>query len=141
MLPLIITSGLVCSTSIPIYHIPSHSIPSFSILKYCIIIGDFGFIHENNLFINGRLKDLIIIRGKSIIYQCIYQQNLILWLKDIFPQDIELLAEQSHAKIKPGCIGAFSTEVANGRIQKKTIHYLFNGNYYCRGTYCYCSWG
>lgn len=30
--------------------------------------GDFGFIHENCLFINGRLKDLIIIHGKSILF-------------------------------------------------------------------------
>ena len=107
--------------------------------------GDLGFVHEDNLFINGRLKDLIIIRGKSInpnffpilyfisctlyfilhilnfisyiIFYIVYLVFIYLFLncyKDIFPQDIELLAEQSSAQVKPGCVAAFAIEVANG---------------------------
>jgi acyl-CoA synthetase (AMP-forming)/AMP-acid ligase II len=40
--------------------------------------GDLGFFHEDELFITGRLKDLIIIRGRNH-----------------YPQDIELTVEQS----------------------------------------------
>lgn len=31
-----------------------------------ICTGDLGFVHQNNLFITGRSKDIIIIRGKNI---------------------------------------------------------------------------
>jgi amino acid adenylation domain-containing protein len=56
--------------------------------------GDLGFIDEGELFVTGRLKDLIIIRGVNH-----------------YPQDIELTVEQSHAAMRPGCGGAFSVEV------------------------------
>ena len=47
--------------------------------------GDLGFMREGELFVTGRLKDLIIIRGRNY-----------------FPQDIELTAEGSHASLRPG---------------------------------------
>ncbi|HEY0079201.1 MAG TPA: amino acid adenylation domain-containing protein [Pyrinomonadaceae bacterium] len=56
--------------------------------------GDLGFINEGELFITGRLKDLVIIRGLNH-----------------YPQDIELTAEQSHPMLRPGCGAAFSVEV------------------------------
>jgi amino acid adenylation domain-containing protein len=57
--------------------------------------GDLGFIKDGELFVTGRLKDLIIIRGRNH-----------------YPQDIELTAEQSHPALRPGCGAAFSVEVA-----------------------------
>jgi len=58
--------------------------------------GDLGFIYEGQLFIAGRLKDLIIIDGLNH-----------------YPQDIELTVETSHPALRPGCSAAFSTEVNN----------------------------
>ena len=55
--------------------------------------GDIGFIHQDRLFISGRIKDLIIVRG----------------LKH-YPQDIELTAERAHPALRPGCCAAFAIE-------------------------------
>ncbi len=55
--------------------------------------GDLGFMHEGDLYVSGRLKDLIIIRGANY-----------------YPQDIELVAEQSHEGINTGNSAAFSIE-------------------------------
>ena len=57
--------------------------------------GDLGFTRDGELFVTGRLKDLIIIRGRNH-----------------YPQDIELTAEQSNSVLRPGCGAAFSVEVA-----------------------------
>jgi amino acid adenylation domain-containing protein len=53
--------------------------------------GDLGFLHEGELFITGRLKDLIIIHGSNH-----------------YPQDIEMTAESSHAALQAGSGAAFS---------------------------------
>jgi len=55
--------------------------------------GDLGFLRDGELFITGRLKDLIIIAGRNH-----------------YPQDIELTVEQSHPAIRPGGCVAFSVE-------------------------------
>ncbi|MEG4277135.1 amino acid adenylation domain-containing protein [Microcoleus sp. MON1_C1] len=57
--------------------------------------GDLGFLRDGELFITGRLKDLIIIRGRNL-----------------YPQDIERTAERSHPSLRQGAIAAFSVEVA-----------------------------
>jgi acyl-CoA synthetase (AMP-forming)/AMP-acid ligase II len=57
--------------------------------------GDLGFLRDRELFITGRLKDLIIIRGRNL-----------------YPQDIETTAERSHPSLRQGAIAAFSVEVA-----------------------------
>lgn len=57
--------------------------------------GDLGFLQNGELFIAGRRKDLIIIRGRNH-----------------YPQDIERTVEQSHPALRPGCGAAFSVEVA-----------------------------
>jgi acyl-CoA synthetase (AMP-forming)/AMP-acid ligase II len=56
--------------------------------------GDLGFIHDNQLFITGRLKDLIIVDGQNH-----------------YPQDIELTVEKSHPAIRPSCCAAFAVEL------------------------------
>ncbi|MEW5859171.1 MAG: AMP-binding protein [Cyanobacteriota bacterium] len=61
--------------------------------------GDLGFLQEGELFVTGRLKDLIIIRGRNH-----------------YPQDIELTVEHSHPVLQVGCTAAFSVEI-NGHEQ------------------------
>ena len=56
--------------------------------------GDLGFIKDGQLFIAGRLKDLIIIRGRNY-----------------YPQDIEQVAEASHPALRFNSGAAFSIEV------------------------------
>jgi acyl-CoA synthetase (AMP-forming)/AMP-acid ligase II len=53
--------------------------------------GDLGFFHWGELFIIGRLKDLIIITGRNL-----------------YPQDIEETVEKSHPRLRSGCGAAFS---------------------------------
>jgi acyl carrier protein len=55
--------------------------------------GDLGFLHEGELFITGRLKDLIILCGRNL-----------------YPQDLERIAERSHPDLNPGCGAAFTVE-------------------------------
>ncbi|PYS24486.1 MAG: beta-ketoacyl synthase [Acidobacteria bacterium] len=66
--------------------------------------GDLGFLQDSELFITGRLKDLIIIRGNNH-----------------YPQDLEATAEQSHWAMKSGCGAAFSVEV-KGEEQLIIVH-------------------
>src|SRR5262249_51092074 len=56
--------------------------------------GDLGLLQNGELFITGRLKDLIIVRGLNH-----------------YPQDIEQTAERSHQSLRLGCGAAFSVEV------------------------------
>src|SRR5215213_3434465 len=56
---------------------------------------DLGFLLDGKLFVTGRLKDLIIIRGLNH-----------------YPQDIELTVERCHTALRPGCCAAFSVDVA-----------------------------
>ncbi|HEV7506310.1 MAG TPA: amino acid adenylation domain-containing protein [Thermoanaerobaculia bacterium] len=57
--------------------------------------GDLGFVAEGELFLTGRLKDLIILRGRNH-----------------YPQDLELTAERVHADLRAGGGAAFSIEVS-----------------------------
>jgi acyl-CoA synthetase (AMP-forming)/AMP-acid ligase II/acyl carrier protein len=59
--------------------------------------GDLGFIHRGELFLTGRLKDLIIVRGRNY-----------------YPHDLEWTAEQAHSGLRRGCGAAFSVEGATG---------------------------
>ena len=56
--------------------------------------GDLGFLHGGQLFIAGRIKDLIIIRGVNY-----------------YPQDLELTSERSHPALRVGSAAAFAIEV------------------------------
>jgi amino acid adenylation domain-containing protein len=57
--------------------------------------GDLGFLHAGELYVSGRLKDLIIVRGRNH-----------------HPQDLELTAERSHPALRPGCGAAFALDPA-----------------------------
>ena len=56
--------------------------------------GDLGFIRDGELYITGRLKDMIIIRGRNL-----------------YPQDIESTVEASHPGMRRGCGAAFAVDV------------------------------
>lgn len=55
--------------------------------------GDLGVLQDEELFITGRIKDLIILDGRNL-----------------YPQDIELTVEQAHPAIRSGHCVAFSHE-------------------------------
>ncbi|MES4905829.1 MULTISPECIES: fatty acyl-AMP ligase [unclassified Streptomyces] len=55
--------------------------------------GDLGLLRHGELFITGRIKDLMVIDGRNH-----------------YPQDLELSAEMSHPALRPGCTAAFSVE-------------------------------
>jgi len=56
--------------------------------------GDLGFLEDGELFVTGRLKDVIIING------CNH-----------YPQDIERTVEQSSPSIRQNCCAAFSVDI------------------------------
>ena len=55
--------------------------------------GDLGFLKDGELFVTGRLKDVLIIRGRNH-----------------YPQDIEMTVEQCHPALRPGYGAAFTVE-------------------------------
>lgn len=57
---------------------------------YYLKTGDFGVLYEGELFVCGRMKDLVIIRGRNH-----------------YPQDLEATAE-THEELRPGCSAAFA---------------------------------
>ncbi|MFD2169281.1 amino acid adenylation domain-containing protein [Tumebacillus lipolyticus] len=55
--------------------------------------GDLGFLKDGELYVTGRMKDLIIIRGRNH-----------------YPQDIEFTVQECHPAIATGNLAAFSVE-------------------------------
>jgi acyl-CoA synthetase (AMP-forming)/AMP-acid ligase II len=55
--------------------------------------GDLGFIKDGELFVTGRLKEIILIRGRNN-----------------YPQDIEYTVQNSHPALRPSCGAAFTVE-------------------------------
>ncbi|WP_327667296.1 fatty acyl-AMP ligase [Streptomyces sp. NBC_00485] len=55
--------------------------------------GDLGFLHDGELYVTGRCKDLIIVGGRNH-----------------YPQDLEFTAEQAHSALRTGCSAAFAVE-------------------------------
>ena len=52
--------------------------------------GDMGFFHNGELFVCGRIKDMIILRGQNY-----------------YPQDIENVVERASGLIRASCVAAF----------------------------------
>jgi acyl-CoA synthetase (AMP-forming)/AMP-acid ligase II len=64
-----------------------------------------GFLYNKELFICGRIKDLIIVRGANH-----------------HPQDIERTAEQGCEFLRPGCSAAFAMNHETGHTEK--VYYV-----------------
>jgi len=54
--------------------------------------GDMGFVHDAELYICGRSKDMLIVRGLNY-----------------YPQDVEALVEED-GRVRKGCVAAFACE-------------------------------
>jgi acyl-CoA synthetase (AMP-forming)/AMP-acid ligase II len=54
--------------------------------------GDLGFIRDGELFVTGRLKDVLVIRGRNH-----------------YPQEIEATVQAVHPALREGCGAAFET--------------------------------
>jgi acyl-CoA synthetase (AMP-forming)/AMP-acid ligase II len=61
--------------------------------------GDLGVLINGELFVTGRLKDLLIVRGFKH-----------------YPQDLELTVERQHPAIRPGCVAVFALEAHDEHI-------------------------
>ncbi|MCG0283771.1 fatty acyl-AMP ligase [Streptomyces sp. PSAA01] len=59
----------------------------------CLRTGDLGFLHDGELYVTGRIKDVIIRKGRNH-----------------YPQDIELSAERAVPGLHPNCAAAFSCD-------------------------------
>jgi acyl-CoA synthetase (AMP-forming)/AMP-acid ligase II len=59
--------------------------------------GDLGFLMDEELFIVGRIKDLLIIRGRNV-----------------HPHDLERVAESAHPRLRRNCSAAFSVADDSG---------------------------
>jgi acyl-CoA synthetase (AMP-forming)/AMP-acid ligase II len=64
--------------------------------------GDMGFLLDGNLYITGRIKDMILVQGRNF-----------------YPQDIELTVEKSHPAMRPSCGAAFA--VNDGQTDRLVI--------------------
>jgi acyl-CoA synthetase (AMP-forming)/AMP-acid ligase II len=77
--------------------------------------GDRGFLRAGELFITGRIKDVIII-----------------WGRNHYPQDIEYSVQQSHQALRLDCGAAFTIEIDNQEklviVQEVERTYLNNLN-------------
>lgn len=61
--------------------------------------GDQGFLHEGELYLTGRLKDLMIVNGRNL-----------------YPEDVERVAGDAHEALRHGKGAAFSVDI-NGAEQ------------------------
>ncbi|MCC6848187.1 MAG: AMP-binding protein [Deltaproteobacteria bacterium] len=59
--------------------------------------GDLGFVHDGVLFVTGRCKDLIVVRGRNH-----------------HPHDLEDAAVAAHPALRPGGGAAFACDAADG---------------------------
>jgi acyl-CoA synthetase (AMP-forming)/AMP-acid ligase II len=59
--------------------------------------GDLGFTSDGDLFVTGRLKDLLIVRGRNI-----------------YPQDVEESVQRAHPDVRPGRVVAFHVDGGDG---------------------------
>ncbi|MET0340901.1 MAG: amino acid adenylation domain-containing protein [Polyangiales bacterium] len=55
--------------------------------------GDLGYLSGDELFVTGRIKDLMVLRGQNH-----------------YPEDVEITAQVAHRALRPGCGVAFAIE-------------------------------
>ena len=61
--------------------------------------GDLGFLHDGELFVTGRIKDLLIVRGRNL-----------------YPQDVEMVVEEISPALRQGGGATFSLEESDEEI-------------------------
>jgi acyl-CoA synthetase (AMP-forming)/AMP-acid ligase II/acyl carrier protein len=66
--------------------------------------GDLGFVADGQLYVTGRAKDVIILRGRNH-----------------YPQDLEHSVEQAHPLLRPGAGAAFALDV-DGEERLVVVH-------------------
>ncbi|WKK24860.1 fatty acyl-AMP ligase [Streptomyces olivoreticuli] len=59
--------------------------------------GDLGLLRDGELYVTGRIKDVIIVHGRNH-----------------YPQDIEEAVWSAEPRLRPGCAAAFDTEGGDG---------------------------
>jgi acyl-CoA synthetase (AMP-forming)/AMP-acid ligase II len=64
--------------------------------------GDLGFLHNGHLYITGRLKDLLIVRGRNY-----------------YPQDVEMTVEKTHRALRAGGGAAFA--ITEGEMEQLVV--------------------
>jgi len=64
--------------------------------------GDLGFLHQGELYVCGRTKDMIIVRGQNY-----------------YPQDIEHIVEDVSGLVRKSCVVAF--EIDEGRVSALAV--------------------
>merc|ERR1712146_535387 len=73
--------------------------------------GDAAFMEDGFLYICGRYKDLIIIRGKNY-----------------YPNDIEIVVERASDNVKPGCVAVFSTPMEGFEDEQIEVVFEWKGS-------------
>ncbi|MET7638049.1 amino acid adenylation domain-containing protein [Streptomyces sp. NPDC005438] len=73
--------------------------------------GDLGFVRDGQLYVTGRRKDLVIVRGRNH-----------------YPQDIELTAEEGSPALRSNGGAAFSVRRGDGEEQLVVVHELIHGH-------------
>ncbi len=58
--------------------------------------GDIGFIRNGQIYVTGRIKDLMIVRGRNL-----------------YPQDVEKAVESAHPSLRPNGSAAFAVDEDN----------------------------
>ncbi|MBW8482978.1 fatty acyl-AMP ligase [Actinomadura parmotrematis] len=59
--------------------------------------GDYGVLHGGELYVTGRIKDLIIVDGRNH-----------------YPQDLEVTTQEAHEAVRPDHVAAFAVATGSG---------------------------
>lgn len=70
-----------------------YQIPSSNSKDFYLKTGDLGFLHDGQLYITGRKKDVIIVHGVNT-----------------YPQDIEYATTETNPGLRAGCCAAFTNK-------------------------------
>ena len=59
--------------------------------------GDMGALCDGELYVCGRAKDMVVLRGQNV-----------------YPNDIEAFVEETHPSLRPGSVAAFGVDAGDG---------------------------